>query len=226
MSSGMPLDDWQGTWNEDEWEAFMTWADSCTARYERLLTNFVPGRVDLSALAKEMVEDDLFEGCDNPEGCSSCSDRDDCEFYLVVQLADMKRGSAPSIDDELAEKFSVLRRIPAYVAAHEFSIKLQESFGEMKTGSPACGAALEAASMVPAQIAGGHGIGYSKESICGNIANCKRALSSLELCLESVKELARQKHVPYVQVEALAKVGERVRSAVIQWIALLRHRAA
>ena len=47
--------------------------------------------------------------------------------------------------------------------------------------------AISASSIIPAKIAGGHGMGYEKDTLCGNIANCKRSLKNARKCVYCLK---------------------------------------
>lgn len=45
------------------------------------------------------------------------------------------------------------------------------------------------AGKIGANLAGGHGLGYDEESICGNIVKCRWALSDCEFCREMLEQL-------------------------------------
>ncbi len=45
------------------------------------------------------------------------------------------------------------------------------------------------AGKIGANLAGGHGLGYDDESICGNIVKCRWALSDCEFCREMLEQL-------------------------------------
>ena len=49
-----------------------------------------------------------------------------------------------------------------------------------------------AAGKVGANLAGGHGLGYDDEFICGNIVKCRWALSDCEFCREMLEQLHEQ----------------------------------
>jgi hypothetical protein len=48
------------------------------------------------------------------------------------------------------------------------------------------------AGKIGANLAGGHGLGYDDESICGNIVKCRWALSDCEFCREMLEQLHDQ----------------------------------
>jgi hypothetical protein len=48
------------------------------------------------------------------------------------------------------------------------------------------------AGKIGANLAGGHGLGYDDESICGNIVKCRWALSDCEFCREMLEQLLQK----------------------------------
>ena len=48
------------------------------------------------------------------------------------------------------------------------------------------------AGKIGANLAGGHGLGYDDEFICGNIVKCRWALSDCEFCREMLEQLHQQ----------------------------------
>ena len=181
-------------WDEDDWERFLQLADARAAKFEELFETLSdhPRRDDI--IAHEMGWDGFFRECrSRVDDCDQCRERFDCEAYEMLRLME----GPDNIDDdpeaaELIKCFDEVKEIPAYVGAYGFSLRLEE-FVRQHLGDDLddeeLRTALLAAAMVPAQIAGGHGIGYDRESLCGNIANCKRALKSLETCVESITDL-------------------------------------
>jgi hypothetical protein len=78
------------------------------------------------------------------------------------------------------------------------------------------------AGKVGANLAGGHGLGYDDESICGNIVKCRWALSDCEFCREMLEQLHQQ-----TGEETYAKLVEESRhlaDTVRERIARLRKR--
>lgn len=55
------------------------------------------------------------------------------------------------------------------------------------------------AGKIGANLAGGHGLGYSEESICGNIVKCKWALADCEFCRELLEHVVFRKGHPEFQ---------------------------
>jgi hypothetical protein len=133
---------------------------------------------------------------------------------------------------EILAIFDEVQRIPAYQQAHTFSLRLREYFGaslrgrEPRDANPAwvqdVWGLLDAAALVPAQLAGGHGIGYERDCICGNIANCKRALNNARQCIHCLREMK----LPKADAAALVNQARQVCAVVAGWIEDLRSRVA
>ena len=45
---------------------------------------------------------------------------------------------------------------------------------------------------IGANLAGGHGLGYDEETLCGNIVKCRWALADCEFCREMLEQLAQK----------------------------------
>ena len=69
---------------------------------------------------------------------------------------------------------------------------------------------------VGANLAGGHGLGYDEDSICGNIVKCRWALSDCEFCREMLEQLHHQTgEARYAQlVEDSRGLSELVRERI------------
>jgi hypothetical protein len=78
--------------------------------------------------------------------------------------------------------------------------------------------------VVTAKIAGGHGMGYDEEVLCGNIVCCKRSLEAAERSVAALEELAERGTVPTDTIQPLLEEGRMVRDLVQQHIAQLRSR--
>ena len=179
-------------WDERDWDRFLQRADVRTAKFQELFETLInhPDRDRL--IACEMGWDKVLSECEGVD-CSTCPRRFECEAYemrsLVSSAQDLEKDAETA---ELLACFDELRDIPSYGRAQGFAVHLEEMLGERAprlSEDADVRNALFGAQMVPAQIAGGHGIGYERDSLCGNIANCKRALRSLAACLDHVAEL-------------------------------------
>ena len=72
------------------------------------------------------------------------------------------------------------------------------------------------AGKVGANLAGGHGLGYDDDSICGNIVKCRWALSDCEFCREILEQLHQQtgdeRYAPLI--EDSRKLAEAIRERI------------
>jgi len=166
------------------------------AKFKELFDT-LSGRPDREeVIMQEMGLDVFSDHCRQVQGeCACCPRRCDCELFDMRRLFEWPPNFEE--DPEAAEvlaSFEEVKRLPVYQKAHLFSAALQRYFhAAFSPEGPAhvvascwCGAdaervrrLLDAAALIPAQVAGGHGIGYDGDCICGNIANCKRALGPM-----------------------------------------------
>jgi hypothetical protein len=223
----------QREWDEDAWERFLKREDMRTAKFQELFET-LGDRPDRNHII--MQELGLQTPCDESScenvDCAQCPGKDDCEVYEMRVLVEWPDDctQAPEADEILAI-FEEVERIPAYQTAHAFSLVLQDYFARWHHGplgglSPGWGddvwSLLDTAALVPAQLAGGHGIGYDEECICGNIANCKRALVNAQRCCRLIAELS----LPEAEASDLDERVGQVCAAITAWIEELRARVA
>jgi hypothetical protein len=78
------------------------------------------------------------------------------------------------------------------------------------------------AGKVGANLAGGHGLGYDEDSICGNIVKCRWALSDCEFCREMLEQLHEQSGD--ARFSALIEESRRLADSIRDRIARLRKR--
>lgn len=78
------------------------------------------------------------------------------------------------------------------------------------------------AGKIGANLAGGHGLGYDEEFICGNIVKCRWALSDCEFCREMLEQLHQQTgNQAYAELAAECR---RIADVISERIARLRQR--
>ena len=210
------------------------------AKFKELFDTLA-GRPDRQeVIMQEMGLDDLSPECRRIAGhCAECSHRHDCELFEMRRLFEWPQNFRDDPEtSEILASFEEAKRLPVYRKAHVFSTILHQYFGAeipdgdapKRVASCWCGRAdaerierlLDAAALVPAQVAGGHGIGYEPDCICGNIANCKRALGNAAQCATHLREM----HLPQADTRALLRSAEEVRAVLAGWIEDLRSRAA
>jgi hypothetical protein len=78
--------------------------------------------------------------------------------------------------------------------------------------------------VVSAKLAGGHGMGYDEDSLCGNIVCCKRSLEAADNSLRALRELAARRPELRERIDPLLAEGQEVRQLVDDRIAELRGR--
>jgi hypothetical protein len=216
-------------WDENDWERFLQRADARTAKFQELFETLVhhPHRDRL--IAHEMGwEEDLEECGGSTSKCRSCDKRFDCEAYEMLRLMSEPECLEDDPDTEdLVGCFEQLREIPAYVLAQDFATRLEDLLEQRMRkwgGDEDARRAVFAAQMVSAQVAGGHGIGYERDSLCGNIANCKRALRSLDACREQLPILMERCLIFPDDLCALSAQARQVSAEISRWIESLRSR--
>jgi len=217
------------SWDEDDWERFLQVADARAAKFEELFETLLDHPRREQIIAHEMGWEEFFRECRSKvEDCDDCGDRFECEAYEMLRLME----GPDNLDDdpeadELIACFDEVKGIPAYAQAYAFSLEIEQFLREHFSDDcedDDLRSALLAAAMAPAQIAGGHGIGYDRESLCGNIANCKRALKSLQTCSESLDALAQRDLFSCARAGAFRQEAESVRTEIARWIENLRAR--
>ena len=194
----------RGDWDEDDWEYYLSRQDVLNAKYDELYETLHdhPDRDEL--IAQEMdwnLPEDIF-------GEYACEDDESDE-------------ESDRFDEELAE-------IPAFLMAQDYALELERQvtarLRERVCGDEDAGPAAQAARRIVAALAGGHGIGYERDALCGNIACCKRALAVLEESLEGVHGLRRRGTLPPADADRLTQRAEELGRAIAQRIDDLRLR--
>ena len=216
-------------WDEYDWELFLRRADTRAAKYQELFETFArrPDRDQL--IAREMGWEESLQHCSGTDrDCPHCDVRFECEAYEMFLLTEEPEEleDDPETDDLIA-CFEQLRDIPAYSRATEFAGRVEDLLRKCPARpdpDESLRAAMLAAQLVPAQVAGGHGIGYDRDALCGNIANCKRSLRSLATCLEHLRELALRRVLAPQEVERFRAEAEAVATEINRWIESLRAR--
>ena len=227
-------------WDEEAWERFFRREDARMAKFKELFDTLADHPAREGIVMREMGLEDVSTQCQKNHGnCPQCEHRHDCELHEMRRLLEWPENldDDPEAADILAS-FEEAKRLPVYQKAHVFSTLLQHYFApvceknacpnpsERRARSDAKSEQvwmlLDAASMVPAQVAGGHGIGYEGDYIRGNIANCKRALSNATRC----RECLRQINLPVADAKALVKSANDLCAVLAGWIEALRARAA
>ena len=187
-------------WDEDDWEEFLTRQDVLAAKYQELFETLLDHPKRDEIIAREMH-------WNLPEGV-------------------VGGGGRNGAQDGRATEDDGLSTISAYRTAQEYALAFDRSItarlrDRAVLDEDAC-SAMQAAIAVPAAIAGGHGIGYERDSLCGNIACCKRAVANLDASLDGLLALRKRGALPPGEADVLLRKGRDLAAAIQQRIEDLR----
>ncbi len=207
-------------WDEDDWERFLQKADVRTAKYLELFET-LHTRPDCDKLiAKEMGWGHKYEDCNyKNDSCDNCGKRGECHIYDVNQVFD----NALEYDETTEND---VKNIIAYEKSYNLHIKLRKYFKDRKGVSTDEDVleAISASAIIPSKIAGGHGMGYEKDTLCGNIANCKRSLKNARKCVYLLEIVRAKATCPDSDINILIGEAIKVEREVLKWIGYLRSR--
>jgi len=210
-------------WDEEDWERCLQKADVRTAKYIELFETLHDHPDCDNLIAKEMGWRHKYEDCDyKNESCDNCENRNECRIYEINQIIDNSIEYNETIESDVEDVKSIL----AYKKSYELYVKLSRYFKNRK-GMDIDEDVLEAisaSSMAPAKIAGGHGMGYEKDTLCGNIANCKRSLKNARICVCSLEIVRAKSTFPDSDINILISDAIKVEREVLKWIEYLRSR--
>lgn len=189
-------------WDEEQWEFFMQEADRRAEEYLK--------KIEDELLSKKESLDGEEEGYRSPDERSSEEEQ-------------WKQGGDGWCDGDGKDSF---RHLPVWRTTYGFACEVQRfveglrDTGEKKREMQEL---AENSLAIPAKIAGGHGMGYDREVLEGNIAYCKRALKAAEQCAEALERI-RIKENPTPEMLNLYGYSLRVRNEVRAWIEELRRK--
>jgi hypothetical protein len=205
-------------WGEEQWERFMKESDVRSARYGELLETLIDHPERDEIIAREMGWDREVE-----------VDEDD------DWRADLEEAVNDPLTDEELEEYRLERGevddIPAYARSfawasrvfHSLRPEFESLHDELSEVDELLVEALDCR-VVAAKIAGGHGMGYDEDSLCGNIVCCKRSLEAADNSLRALAELAERRPELRERIAPLLEEGREVRQLVVDRIEELRSR--
>lgn len=219
----------EGPWTEAQWEAFMERQDIRSAKYGELFETFRehPDREDI--IAREMGWLDDARARDDQE------EEEEPEWRREM-IAAMNQAAAEydALSDEEKEQLrradrDEIESIPAYSRGYKFGMQVHDALFPLIEGNDYeydddFIVALRDSMVIAAKIAGGHGMGYEDDALCGNIVNCKRSLAAAERCLAALQSLQETGRAPGDVVNPLAEEGVEVKRLIEEHIAELRSR--
>src|ERR1051325_404203 len=119
----------------------------------------------------------------------------------------------PDEDPEVNEDYSTVATQAREFACNVFDLEKLPGNAELLYLS---------AGKVGANLAGGHGLGYDEDSICGNIVKCRWALADCEFCREMLEQLHQR--TGEAKYAGLVEESRRLAESVRDRIARLRKR--
>lgn len=171
--------------------------------------------LNAAAAAAEEVEDelDVEEDEDNEELIvDDGEDDDDDEDEEEDDDEEWEEGDLGlSPEDEAAYR-------PVAKLARDFAVRVMDEAerGDVEE------VLMLSAGKVGANLAGGHGLGYDEQTLCGNIVKCRWALADCLFCREMLEQMAQRTGDP--DLAALVTQCEELAAAIRERIAALRAR--
>ncbi|MBL7223018.1 MAG: hypothetical protein ISS72_04120 [Candidatus Brocadiae bacterium] len=208
------------SWDEDDWEAHLARQDVLSAKYQELFETLHEHPERDGIIAAEMqwnLPEDVVLG---DIGCGECQDELPGEF--PDELLD--EDDDPACD---ACGCCELDGIPAFSRAHDYAVLLERDILDRLPDADEdedADQVLRAAGDAVEQVASGHSVGYERETLCGNIAYCRRALASLAECLDGLRQLRERGALAPDEAARFLATGQDVRDAIAQRIEDLRSR--
>jgi hypothetical protein len=196
-------------WDEKRWEEFMQEADRKADEY-------------LKRFEEEHQKGDSTHPLIEPKEDLLCDD--DLNEKSETEFSDLESEDWES--PRMCWEEGDFDQIPAYQIAYDFSLaayNFVELFYPERTDIPEIKQLLENCFIIPVKIAGGHGMGYEKDTLEGNIANCKRGLVAANNCVNALENL-KAKTTTTPELLRIHVSAVKTREVVKEWIEELRSR--
>jgi hypothetical protein len=176
----------ESTYSEAWWERELH-------RNEKLMDRYLAALADNPDLAKpQTADDDSGESTNAGDALPEGFDAGVLDEVLLESVnlegdagddlgdpAENGLEDCPPDNEGYAELAKHARRFAVAIASLESSKEVPEI---LKLSAP----------KVSANLAGGHGLGYDEETLCGNIVKCRWALADCEFCREMLEQLAER----------------------------------
>ncbi len=220
-------------WDEDQWESFLKKDDDRVARYLKLLNRFLVEHPMPKAdderkhqewkdafnayliehgLVLDDMEPDLFE-----EEGEEVDEEGALRFDIEEDELDM---------EEEFNSFESLQQLPAYQKASALTSNVL-AWSDALPGSTKDSELVQFCSnimQITANIAKGHGMGYDREVLGGNIACLKRGIKSANAALDLLQDMKSRPYMISTQYLELYEQTYEVRNNVGLYIQELRER--
>lgn len=206
----MPEFDDDRPWTEAQWAAFMKEADLRAARHGELLETLLdhPDRdeiIDHEMGWDQEPSEEVIEGLGNLPETSDALAKED--------------------DEEPVEDIPVYRRISALgESVSDLLEQLMKGAVDESDEAAEVGEAFINVHIAAAKIAGGHGMGYDDDVLCGNIVNNRIALESLGKAADAWKGLRSRQTVSAKEADDVLRELAECRQDLAERIEDLRSR--
>ena len=175
-----------GSWGEQAWERYLIRAETRNVKFDELYETFRNHPQRNRLIAQEMGWTENMRVCGGAEGlCSTCKRRTGCEVYAMLHvIAEPETAQSDPQVAALCAGFDELEHIPAFVAARALAEALETIARREAYREPAC-----MAEQAMLHIAEGHGIGYRRDAVAGNVVSCRHAQRNLQDCITRLDAL-------------------------------------
>jgi hypothetical protein len=208
----------QKYWGEKEWERSMLESERLMDRYEQVIKNH-PNRKWRDPFVLYMM---VHEGIDLGDGPPAQSEETEISSAEeALEFSDLEREiPTDCLKDGLEE-------VPVYRQAFSFVLDLNHWLESGPSGFFEKHVILQTlyrhALRVPADIAGGHGLGYDEETLCGNIVKNRWALRHARKVQRLLKDWSGRPGVRRLPVGFCERI-DAVILALIDRVQVLRSR--
>lgn len=204
-------------WNEHRWEEFFRESDRRTDQYSELLDKYMDHPDRDRIIAEKMGWTHLLDEMDD--------DHEDWMDELIID--EYEEGEEwKRLTDYEPKKFESFENLPIYQKAFEFTIDAMKMVDNRlaEVEDESVSAFCRSVTVPAAKIAGGFGFGFERDSIGGNIANCKRGLKAANGMLNALYEIGEKELLDQdVYLEFYGRAKE-VRDELAIYIVELRER--
>jgi hypothetical protein len=193
-------------------------------RNEKLMDKYMAvlgDNPDWEKFQRVLEADDVEGECPDLSAVSEAEEEAAFEEYLK-EAAAAEAAAAEGNDTDEPDPDDDLEVNADYPAASQLAREF--ACAVFNLDSPPCNAELLflSAGKVGANLAGGHGLGYDDDTICGNIVKCRWALSDCEFCREMLEQLHEK--TGEEDYARLAEQSRRISDVIRERIARLRKR--
>ena len=221
-------------WDENQWESFLKKDDDRIARYMKLLNRFLaenplPKTDDpqqnqewKDAFNAYLIQHGLpLEDFEAGQFLVSGDEETDEDGAVQFELPEMDL-----LEEDAARTFEALQQIPVYQKAYSLTTNVL-AWSDSLPGSVKDSELVQFCSnimQVTANIAKGHGMGYDREVLGGNIACLKRGIQAANSALDLLRDMKARSYFSTDEYQELYEKTYEVRNSVGLYIQEMRDR--